>query len=227
MKIAFLGDSITLGYALENKEQDRFSGLVCRELGAEEMNLGITGTLIAKSGMSASDGTSFLDRLYRTAGCDFAVVFGGTNDYFWGDTPIEAPKGIDTESSEADKYFRTAVRKLLCGLLAMYPPERILVITPYPHHGIGNYRGAPDFRASREHDTDAPNILSLCLEDYADALREEAGRAGVLLLDLHTMYGNYSAGFDWRRLTSDGCHPNAEGHKWLAGLVTEKIKEQL
>lgn len=75
MKIAFLGDSITLGYALENKEQDRFSGLVCRELGAEEMNLGITGTLIAKSGMSASDGTSFLDRLYRTAGCDFAPSF--------------------------------------------------------------------------------------------------------------------------------------------------------
>lgn len=58
-------------------------------------------------------------------------------------------------------------------------------------------------------------------------LEKKPGAPGVLLLDLHTMYGNYSAGFDWRRLTSDGCHPNAEGHKWLAGLVTEKIKEQL
>ena len=46
MKIAFLGDSITLGYALEHRE-DRYSTRVCEMLGAEEENFGIAGTLMA------------------------------------------------------------------------------------------------------------------------------------------------------------------------------------
>ncbi len=56
MKIAFLGDSITLGYALEERERDRFPAVLCRMTGHEEQNLGITGTLVAQAGLSRSDG---------------------------------------------------------------------------------------------------------------------------------------------------------------------------
>ena len=62
MKISFLGDSITFGYDLENKE-DRFASLICKRLGAEEANFGITGTLMAKAGINRTDGNSFYDRL--------------------------------------------------------------------------------------------------------------------------------------------------------------------
>ena len=90
MKIAFLGDSITLGYALEHREEDRFSAVLCRNLGHEESNFGITGTLMARAGLSASDGTSFVDRCAQMTDAEYAIVFGGTNDYFWSDTPIPA-----------------------------------------------------------------------------------------------------------------------------------------
>ena len=48
MKLAFLGDSITLGYGLSDRSA-RFSTLVSRALNAEEVNLGITGTLVARA----------------------------------------------------------------------------------------------------------------------------------------------------------------------------------
>ena len=93
MKTGFLGDSITYGYGLDNRERDRYATLVCDALGCEQVNLGITGTLVARAGLSRSDGTSFLDRLPKLEGCDRAVVFGGTNDYFWSDGPLNGDAG--------------------------------------------------------------------------------------------------------------------------------------
>jgi len=43
MKIYFDGCSWTAGAELENKEEERFSKLLCNELGAEETNLAISG----------------------------------------------------------------------------------------------------------------------------------------------------------------------------------------
>ena len=62
MDIAFLGDSITLGYALDNKN-DRFSTLVCNRLGCNEINHGITGTLMAQASMNRNEGKDFVHRL--------------------------------------------------------------------------------------------------------------------------------------------------------------------
>ena len=87
MKIAFLGDSITLGYGLDRRE-DRYTTLICRQMDVEEANFGITGTLMARAGMNREDGNSFLDRLHLLKDADVAVIFGGTNDYFWSDRPI-------------------------------------------------------------------------------------------------------------------------------------------
>lgn len=85
--IAFLGDSITLGYGLNNLS-DRYSSLVCRLKHCKEENYGITGTLIARAGLNACDGKAFIDRLNLVYSADVAVIFGGTNDYFWSNKPI-------------------------------------------------------------------------------------------------------------------------------------------
>ena len=82
MKIAFLGDSITFGYALEDKSC-RYATLVSKALGFEEENYGITGTLVAKAGLNREDGKDFVSRAELIDGADVAVIFGGTNDYFW------------------------------------------------------------------------------------------------------------------------------------------------
>lgn len=101
MKIGFLGDSITFGYGLANRERDRYAALVCRELGCEQVNLGVTGTLVARAGLSRDNGVSFLDRLPLLEGCDRAVVFGGTNDYFWSDAPLYG-EGLDCFAPAVD-----------------------------------------------------------------------------------------------------------------------------
>ncbi len=137
------------------------------------------------------------------------VVFGGTNDYFWSDTPISGGDG--------DAYFENAVHSLCRGLTEMFPKEKILFLTPYPHHGIGNFAGGSGWKESREHDTDNVNFVGHTLSDYADVLCEVCEEYGIRVLDLRKSV----PAFDWRTLTVDGCHPNPEGHRWLAERIME------
>ena len=122
-RVVFLGDSITMGYGLDHAE-DRYSTVFCKMEGAKEINYGITGTLMARAGLSKTDGTAFIDRYAAMEAADLAVVFGATNDYFWTDAPI-AP-----EDSEDDRYFLNAVRHLCLGLKGKYPGVPVVFITP-------------------------------------------------------------------------------------------------
>lgn len=212
MKLAFLGDSITLGYGLSDRSA-RFSTLVSRALDAEEVNLGITGTLVARAGLSASDGTAFVDRVRQIAGADCAVIFGGTNDYFWSDAPIVNPGG-----SPDLRYFADAAAYLMDTAASLVP--RVLIVTPYEHHGIGNHAGGTHFRDSSEHDTTAVNFVGHTIRQYAEILAAEAHKRGIEVLALH------EETFDWRALTSDGCHPNEDGHRWLAKKVKDVLRER-
>ena len=212
MKLAFLGDSITLGYGLSDRSA-RFSTLVSRALNAEEVNLGITGTLVARAGLSAMDGTAFVDRVGQIAGADCAVIFGGTNDYFWSDAPIKNPGG-DPDL----RYFADAAAFLADTAASLV--SRVLFVTPYEHHGIGNFAGGDHFRHSSEHDTTAVNFVGHTLRQYAEILRETAEARGLETLTLH------EETFDWRTLTSDGCHPNEDGHRWLAEKVETALREK-
>ena len=140
MGIAFLGDSITLGYALEDRAK-RYSTLVCEELGAEEINHGITGTLVANAGLSRDDGTAFIDRLELVLDADITVIFGGTNDYFWSDRPIMPPDG-----ECAPDYFYCALNKMCRRIKEVRGDKPTLFVTPYPHHGICNCKGGEHFK---------------------------------------------------------------------------------
>lgn len=216
MKIAFLGDSITLGYALEDKA-NRYSTLVCNTLGAEEINHGITGTLVAKAGLSRDDGTSYFDRIDLVLDADVTVIFGGTNDYFWSDCPIMPPEG-----ECAPEYFFCALNKMCKRIKEVRGDKPTMFVTPYPHHGIGNFAGGEHFKDKSEHDTSDVNFNGQVISDYVDTINEVCPKYGIPVLDLHAVKG-----FDWRSMTSDGCHPNPEGHKWLADKVTDALREIL
>ena len=210
MKIAFLGDSITLGYGLDCRE-DRYATLICKQLDAEEANFGITGTLMARAGMNREDGKSFLDRLHLLEDADLAVIFGGTNDYFWSDRPI----GNETSGED---YFAGAVEEICQKISEIRDKKTILLVTPYSHNGIGNYYGGLHFEDASRHDTTERNYHGHCLKEYVDVLVQAAGRHNIAVLDLHE-----GSDFDWKVHTMDGCHPNEEGHKWLADRIGEAI----
>ena len=212
MKIAFLGDSITLGYALEDKSK-RYATLVANMLGAEEENYGITGTLVAKAGLNNSDGKDYVSRAGLIDEADVAVVFGGTNDYFWSDKGIEG---------EGDEYFRHAIATLIERAKTVRAGKITLFVTPYNHHGKGNFEGATHFKESSWHDTDAKNYSGNTIFDYVDVIRKSCAEAGVPCLDLYDGFE-----FDWRLHTSDGCHPNELGHELIANKVAAKLRELL
>ncbi len=218
MKIGFLGDSITYGIGLSAPEDDRFTALICRANGYEECNYGIPGTLVARAGMSTQNGTAFVDRYPLLRGTDLAVIFGGTNDYFWTDTPI-APA---TPCADV-RYFTEALVAILDGVREFLPKERILFVTPYPHHGIGNFHGGQAHTESSEHDTDTLNYMGYTLSDYSDAIVAFCTQHDIPVLDLR----KDSVPFDWRTMTSDGCHPNPAGHRWLAERIGERIQAML
>lgn len=210
MKIAFLGDSITLGYSL--RAGVRYATLVAQMLHAEEENYGITGTLVAKAGLNREDGKDFVSRLPLIEKADVAVVFGGTNDYFWSDAPISG--------TGDDVSFENAVDTICRYLTCERAGKLNLIVTPYAHHGVGNYLGGYDFRDSSLHETDAVNYNGHTLADYVRVLREKAEAYGIPCLDLHEDFG-----FDYRIHTTDGCHPNAKGHALLAKVIGEKLSE--
>ena len=209
-RIVFLGDSITMGYGLA-EERDRFSTVFCDMTGTEEINYGITGTQIARAGLSAEDGTSFIDRYRLMEDGDMVVVFGSTNDYFWTDTPPVS------DSSDDDRFFSNAARHLGRGLKERYPGIPIIFILPYQMKGIGKIRASADGKPVM-HDTDQPNQVGCPLSDYVEILKQICLEENLLVLDL---FHNFSAdiahsGDDEARYTLDGCHPNSAGHKLIA-----------
>jgi len=212
MKISFLGDSITFGYDLENQE-DRFSTVLCKKLNAIEANFGITGTLMARAGMNRENGRAFIDRLPLVLDGDITIIFGGTNDYFWSDTPIG-----DINSKE-DSFYR-AVDAMFKKCSEERDVKKTLVVTPYPHNGIGNFYGGADHKDSSRHNTDELNYNGYRLIDYVNVLEELAEKYNISVLNLHKV-----TGFNWEIHTTDGCHPNTEGHKWLANKIEEKLRE--
>lgn len=209
MTIAFLGDSITFGYGLDNKE-DRYSTLVSQTLEMEELNYGITGTLVAKAGLNQTDEKDFLSRAHLIDAADVAIVFGGTNDYFWSDRPIYGC---------GDQYFESAVRKLAERAKEKRSGKITLFVTPYPHNGIGNFCGGSYWKESNRHDTSEKNYNGHKLKDYVDVIVEICEKNDIPCLNL---FDNFD--FSWQEHTSDGCHPNEAGHILIAKAITEKLK---
>ena len=211
MTVAFLGDSITLGYGLEVKEK-RYSTLTARALQMEELNFGIAGTLIAKAGLNKTDGNDFLSRAHLIDSADVAVIFGGTNDYFWSDRSIYG----DTE-----EYFEFAVKSLAERVKEKRKGKITLFVTPYPHNGVGNYYdNGGNWKTSSRHDTDKRNYKGYTLLDYVNVLERICDENGIPCLNLFDDFG-----FSWQEHTIDGCHPNEEGHRLLARAITKKLKE--
>ena len=220
MKIAFLGDSITLGYGLEDFSA-RFSTLICRKLGCDELNFGITGTLMAQAGLNHTNRKDFVSRLPLISEAEVAVIFGGTNDYFWSDRPINPPEfALNEGKSQSLEFFSNAMEAICTFCQKERTNGKTLFVTPYPHHGIGNYLGGADSMKSSEHDTSELNFNGQTLQDYVDEIEHCAQKAGFPVLNLHRVKG-----FDWRLHTLDGCHPNPLGHQWLADRILMALAE--
>ncbi len=204
-KINFLGDSITQGSCATAPDKCYLEVMKERYHLAAARNYGIGGTRIARQQKPSEvpkydrDFPSRVAEMDRDA--DIVVVFGGTNDHGHGDAPFgtDEDRGVDT--------FCGACHSLYRMVLEAFPQAKILVVTPL-HRAV----------ETRED--------GITLEDYVNQIRRAAAQYPVTVLDLYeTSAIRADIPEIAARLTTDGLHPNDEGHAILAREIGEFLKQ--
>ena len=109
--IAFLGDDWTAGTGATGKAQ-RFTTVVCTQLGAQEANFGVDGSGYAKSGTDGGPFESRIDAIVA-AHPQVVIVSGGRNDY------VDAPA---TAAEHARDLFAALHTKLPDAVLIAIKP---------------------------------------------------------------------------------------------------------
>ena len=200
-KAVFFGASTVEGAGASSPDK-RFSTLICRTLGWEEINLGIGGTTMTgrdDTGMIV-DEESGIGRVpdILHAAPDMVIVLYGANDFAAGKPLGEA--GQFRQGTFLWDYD-TALR----GLIENLPDAQIILSTLV-------------YRA----DGETPNVLGMVLEDYNGVVRHLADRYGLKLAD-----AGANAGIDARNfaaLSADEAHLNDDGHQRLAAFFIECLQ---
>ena len=138
LKINFLGDSITEGAAVVNRDNIYWNRLK-HDCGlAESRGYGIGGTRLAKQSKPSENerwDRDFCTRLHEMDDdADVIVIFGGTNDFGHGDAPI------GTMNDRTPNTFYGACHTLFSEAIAKYPTATIVVMTPLHRLGEDNLR---------------------------------------------------------------------------------------
>ena len=205
--ISALGDSITYGFGLTNRESEVWTTLIANRTGATVNNYGLNSSKV--SNISGDSVQSFVDRRDSVPDSDLIIIFGGTNDYWHQLTAVGTATSYDVAT------FGGALNYLFNYFQTQYPSKKILYIFPMHQY----YSGNPD-----SHDFGYGSF---------DAFRQVAigacANSGVPMLDLYATSGTNVAGNATQRsyYTKDGVHPNAVGQALLADLIYTYIENQL
>lgn len=207
LKVNFLGDSITQG-SCASVQENCYVELLSRGCGlAAARNYGIGGTRIARQKQPSENpkyDRDFCSRVEEMdADADLVLVFGGTNDHGHGDAPL----GID--SDRTPDTFWGACHVLYQALLARFPQSKIVVLTPL----------------HRAEDAIPKADSGAVLADYVDIIRKTAAQYGLPILDLfETSALRADIPEIAARYTTDGLHPNDDGHALLAQEIAAYLR---
>lgn len=213
-----LGDSITYGtgtttiyYQYLNRNLGKFT----------TTNYGVGGSSITpKTGTYPEWDTaqSFLERYSAMSNNgDVIIVFGGVNDWVTGRTLGDI--------ASTDTYtFYGAMKALCSGLITKYPNKQIVFFSS-PQNDYVNRKASIPSDNEYYNNVDGYNRLGLKLEDYTKAMKEVCDIYGIPCdrLDTKCWYG-LSGLLQDGTISSDGLHPNANGHKILAKNMANFIK---
>ena len=208
-KINFLGDSITEGVGTSSKEK-MYVNIIAEKYGAICRNYGISGTEIARQiGLDYENCLDFCKR-YQTMDedADIIVVFGGTNDYGHGNTPL----GV---MSDRTVYtFYGACHTLFEGLINKYPEAQFVILTPMHRYNENDPLG--------EH---ARKFATAPLKAYSDAIKEVAEYYSLPVLDMFANSG-VQPNIDIMRekYMPDALHPNDAGNEIIVNKLVKFIE---
>ena len=208
-RINFLGDSITEGACVIDKDANRYDNCLKRIAKLRAVyNFGISGTRLAhqiRPSAKPRMDLCFSGRAYDlNPNADITIVYGGVNDYLHGDAPI----GNWGDSTPATFYG--AVRFIMTLLKERFPKQTVVFMTPARCYycGIDMYKPSTDPKKG---------VNPLPLLDYVNIIMRTGKELGVPVLDLyHTLPIDPYNEEENKKYTADGLHFNDEGHKVLA-----------
>lgn len=216
--IDFLGDSITEGVGVTDRENNRYDNILKRQFGLKATyNYGIGGTRIAhqsKPSVKPRHDLCFCGRAYDlNPEADIIVVYGGVNDYIHGDAPI-GEYGDETPAT-----FYGAVRFLMSFLKENYIGKTIVFMTPAHLYYDGILDTKPSTRLIKKED-------ALPLAGYVEIIKKTAKEFNIPVVDLYEdLEINPNNESDREKYTIDGLHFNDEGHYFLAKALGKVLTE--
>lgn len=200
IKINALGDSFTYGDKLKDRSRT-FPNVVSGKCCASVLNeYGLNGSCVA--GMNPGKLLDRYPEMDRDA--NLILVLGGTNDYN-GAGKSGTPLGAFGDMTGATFYG--GLNLMMCGLKQMYPEGEIVFMTPTRRWGYTRN-----------------NINGYNLEQYAEAIKEQAAFWGIRVIDLYNEPGLDFGGKQASYLV-DGLHPNMIGHALIGNRVYQRLFE--
>jgi len=214
MKILFLGDSITEGAGASSSDKN-FVNLTAQKLNAKALNYGLGGSRIARQYHVSTCTIHNLDFNLRAEImdpiADAVVIFGGTNDFGHGSAKLGSKTDTDVFT------FYGAVNTLIDSLVKKYGKEKLLFVLPLPRTNQDVLDG------------DGPNYklgVKATLKDYKNIMISSLEERNVKYVD-YSSYFPKPLTYDNCGFYRDGLHPNDEGHKLLAELISKDLKRYI
>lgn len=162
-------------------------------------NVGKDGSHFTNKTTGYSTFASLLDKLPSTAP-DVVTVFGGVNDFIQSCS-------IGTVSSTDTTNFYGAIKSFVSNIKTKYSSSKIIFILPL------NMR-AGVFSTN----SDGTNSLGNTLQDYRDVINSVCTDNNIAVIDLHS-----DSELQPDLISSDGLHPNQDGHTLLASKLRASI----
>lgn len=200
IKIVTLGDSITKGVRPGVEADETFAACLQSELDelgidAEVINVGVGGETVDR-------GLARLEEAVLALNPGYVTIMYGTNDSYVD--PGAAESRLSTD------MFRSNLEELVDSLREA-GVEPILMTEPcYASDGPRNGLGED---------------CNLRLAEYMEIVRSIANEKETPLIDNFQVWSDAAAeGTDLNDWTTDGYHPNPEGHRRIAASILEMLR---
>lgn len=198
-RIVTLGDSITKGVRSGVRPEETFSALLQEALQKEGLSIQVDNLGIG--GERTDQALKRLERSVVGVGARLVTVMYGTNDSW-----VDAGK---TESRLAEEAYEANLRELIKRLAAAKIQPVLMTEPMFSELNRKNGLGEdPNLRLSR----------------YMERCRTVAREMQVPLVDHFNHWaGAQKAGQKLQDWTTDGCHPNPEGHAEMARTILKRL----
>jgi lysophospholipase L1-like esterase len=202
-KWGVLGDSIS---AVNDTSNIKYYDLISEDLGMTVYNGAKSGSGFCVSTSGTDEISARLDLL--PADLDLVTIFAGTND-FGRNLETNKPFGVVGDTTQST--FCGTVDYTLKLIINKYPKAKILYILPLPRTN-----------------QNTPNHINKKLVDYVNAIKEICELNCIPTLDLFRNSNFFINNSEFLNIfMPDGLHPNDEGHKRLAPIISNYIKEHI